>query len=120
MLAPTDPAPIALEGMESYCTRLTLVLLASLLPSYFSLPPSVRAGITIPSVGDASVKIASVVLTNAQIKALAVDGSNRPVVLVPAPAANQMIVPVQGIFMLPICYRFWSARKYTFVQHLPG
>ena len=79
--------------------RLTLVLLASLLTSYFSLLPSVRAGITIPSVSNAPVKMASVVLTNAQIKALAVDGSNRPVVLVPAPAANQMIVPIQVMFV---------------------
>src|SRR5947207_4189721 len=23
-------------------------------------------------------------------------------------------------FVLPICYQFWYARKYTFVQHLPG
>jgi hypothetical protein len=22
--------------------------------------------------------------------------------------------------MLPICYQFWYARKYPFVQHLPG
>src|SRR5215469_7702930 len=79
--------------------RLNLVLLASLLTSYFSLVPSARADITISSAGDALVKTASVVLTNAQIKALAVDGSNRPVALVPAPAANQMIVPIQVMFV---------------------
>jgi len=28
--------------------------------------------------------------------------------------------PLAIYFLLPICYGFWIARNYTFVQHLPG